>query len=101
MKKSVIVLLFGFAAVSFAQEWTAVTGKVVKSRQGVNNAVLYTLQQNETGKKYEANTLRPDVLKNEALFKEALDTKRDLFVEFDTEAKWPDAPRRIRTIELK
>jgi len=100
MKKMMIVLLLGLGSSVCAQEWIAVTGKVVKTRSGVNNAVFYTVQVNETGKKYEANTLRPDVLKNEGIFKEAFSNGRDLFIEFDMEAKWPDAIRRIRKIEL-
>jgi len=94
-----MVLAIGVTA--WAQEDVALTGKIIKTRNGVNNAVFYTLQDNETGKSYQGNTMAPDVLKHEALFKEALTSKKDMYIEFDTNPQFPDAIRRIKKIELK
>ncbi len=100
MKKMMIVLLLGLGSSVCAQEWIAVTGKVVKSRLGQKGSTFYTLQQNDTGKKFEANTLRTDVLQNEAVIKEALQSGRTIYIEFNIEDKWPDSVWRIRKIEL-
>lgn len=101
MKKIVIFLVFGLVSLASAQQsWISFTGQVVKSRPGQDGVTFYTLQQNDTGKKFEANTKRPDVLKNEAVIKEALQSGRTIYIEFNSEDKWPDAVWRIRKIEL-
>jgi hypothetical protein len=101
MKKWIIMLVLAVGVTSWAQENVVLTGKVVKTRSGVNNAVFYTLEENETGKQYEANTLAPDVAKHEGLFKEALKSKKEMYIEFDTNPQFPNAIRRIKKIELK
>jgi hypothetical protein len=101
MKKMMMVLVFGLVSLASAQqEWISFTGKVSKARAGQKGSTFYTLQQNDTGKKFEANTLRTDVLQNEAVIKEALQSGRTIYIEFNIEDKWPDAIWRIRKIEL-
>ena len=101
MKKWIIMLVLAVGVTSWAQENVVLTGKVVKTRSGVNNAVFYTIQENGPGKQYWANTLSPDVAKHEDLFKEALKSKKEIYIEFDTNPQFPDAIRRIKKIELK
>jgi hypothetical protein len=101
MKKMMMVLVFGLVSLASAQqEWISFTGRVIKARAGQEGATFYTLQQNDTGKKYEANTRRPDVSQNEAVIKEALESGRTVYIEFNIEDKWPDAVWRIRKIKL-
>jgi hypothetical protein len=101
MNKILMILLFGLVSLASAQQtWISFTGKVIKSRPGQGDSAFYTLQQNDTGKKFEANTKRPDVLQNEAVIKEALQSGRTIYMEFNIEDKWPDAVWRIRKIEL-
>lgn len=88
MKKNLMILLFGLVSLASAQQtWISFTGKIVKSRPGQDGATFYTLQQSDTGKKFEANTRRPDVLQNEALIKEAFKSGRTIYIEFNIEDK--------------
>lgn len=101
MKKLIMVMVFGLVSlVSAQQEWISFTGKVIKARAGQEGTTFYTLQRNDTGEKYEANTKRPDVLQNEAKLKEALDSGRMISIEFNVEDKWPGAVWHIRKIQI-
>lgn len=101
MKKYIMMVFLGLGMTVFAQEIVTATGKVTKSRSGQNDSTFYTFQLSDSDKSYQANTKAPDVKKYEELFKESLNSGRELSIEFDTNPQFPSGIRRIKKIELK
>jgi hypothetical protein len=100
MKKWMIMMFLGIGIAASAQEMIQATGKVTGSRTG-RDARFYTFKVNDSGKSYSGNTAAPDVKKHEELFKESLNSGKELTIEFDTNPDFPDTIRRIKKIELK
>lgn len=86
-----------------AEELVVVTGPVVSVAAVHNNpdALSYRVKDRVTGKEYAAVTLRSDIARNEDIFKEALKSGRDLYMEFIPHAKFPDNIFKIIRIELR
>jgi hypothetical protein len=100
MKKWMIMMFLGIGMAASAQEMIQATGKVTGSRTG-RDARFYTFKVNDSGKSYQANTAAPDVKKHEELFKESLNSGKELSIEFDTNPAFPETIRRIKKIEIK
>jgi hypothetical protein len=99
MKKRVRLMLccLGAASLAFADDWTVVTGRVTKVRQG--KAAFYTVVA-QSGAEYIANSAHVQVQQNEAMFKEARQTGAELYVEFRSHTNNPGSIWTIRKIEL-
>lgn len=99
MKKMMMILVFGLAAVvSAQQEWSSITGKVIKGWAGKN--MFFVIKDNSSGQLYKANTVWADCAKAEGIFKESQVAGKDMCVEFQSHKDYANSIWRIRKIEL-
>jgi hypothetical protein len=103
VKKIYLIVCLAWSSLLIAEELVSVTGPVVSAEvvRGHSDELVYTVRDLTTGKEYKAVTLRSDIARNEEIFKEALKSGQDLYIEFIPHSKFPDNIFKIIRIELK